>query len=518
MKKFEVCDCTLRDGGYYTNWDFSKSLVENYLEAMEYLPVDIIEVGYRQRVEDSYAGEYFNIPINRLKWIKEKAPSKKIAIMLNGADVNIHNIGELVDPIVNFVDIVRIAVRPDKIDESIILFNYLKDKGFKTAANIMYLSNYADDENIVSIIASLGLTCNYLNLVDSYGGMYPDKIGEFFKSFKLKVQGDAKIGFHGHNNLELAFANAIIAVENGCQAIDSTLTGMGRGAGNLETELLLTWMTTKQNIPVNFNHLSNIVEIFEELKSKYHWGTQLPYMVSGGHSLPQKKVMDWVTKRFYSINSIIQKLNNEKNGIEDNVQFPIFRAETITNKTIIIGGGQSVSEHLEAILQFITYNKSDICLIHSNSINIKYFKDVEIPQYHILMGNEGYRLQKIITNFDKFTGLCLLPPYPRKMGTYLPETLKDQTFQLDAKGFNFKYSDSCTYTAIKLALELKSTQIFSIGFDGYQGTILQRELELAAENEDIFQEFSDIGIKIKSITPTVYKNLQKQTIYTYLMK
>ncbi len=43
----KILDCTLRDGGYYTNWDFDDKLVNDYLELVKFLPIDIVEVGYR---------------------------------------------------------------------------------------------------------------------------------------------------------------------------------------------------------------------------------------------------------------------------------------------------------------------------------------------------------------------------------------------------------------------------------------------------------------------------------------
>lgn len=517
MKNIEICDCTLRDGGYYTNWDFDQSLVESYLQAMENLPIDIIEVGYRQKVTNRYAGEYFNVPVYRLKWIKQIAPSKKIAIMLNGAEINITNVQELIEPITPYIDIVRIAIRPQNICSTYQLIEYLNEKGLKVAANIMYFSNYVDDEKVIEEILTLSSKCDYINLVDSYGGMYPDKIGDFFKSFILKNKGNAIVGFHGHNNLQLVFANSLVAINSGCGIIDCTVTGMGRGAGNLETELLLTWLAAQKGVDVNYNKLSLVVDCFEELKVKYQWGTKLAYMVSGALSLPQEKVMDWVSKRFYSLNSIVQKLNNEKLHIEDNTKLPIFQAKKEIKTAIIVGGGGSVNSHKEAILKFIKLLGDEVCLIHPNSLNVGIFKEIKVQQFHIIMGNEGYRLQKVIEGYDEFDGLCVLPPFPRKMGTYVPEKFKNQTFELDTVDFNSKFSDSCTYVALKLALANKAQNIYTIGYDGYIGTLTQREVELRSENDEIFENFKKENIKLKSLTPTVYLNLEKHTIYSYII-
>ena len=58
----KILDCTLRDGGYYTSWDFDKHLVEDYFKSLNELPVDYIEIGYRSMPMKEYLVEYFYCP------------------------------------------------------------------------------------------------------------------------------------------------------------------------------------------------------------------------------------------------------------------------------------------------------------------------------------------------------------------------------------------------------------------------------------------------------------------------
>jgi 4-hydroxy 2-oxovalerate aldolase len=85
---FKILDCTLRDGGYYTNWDFENSTVETYLTNLNSLPVDYLEVGYRNNPQSEYQGKYFYLPIFELENIRLKS-NKKIVIILNEKDVAI---------------------------------------------------------------------------------------------------------------------------------------------------------------------------------------------------------------------------------------------------------------------------------------------------------------------------------------------------------------------------------------------------------------------------------------------
>lgn len=125
---------------------------------------------------------------------------------------------------------------------------------------------------------------------------------------------------------------------------------MGRGAGNLNMELLLTCLA-KGGLEVDFNVLGEVVETFKTLYEEHRWGTNLPYMISGAYSIPQKEVMDWVGNRTYSFNSIVRALDNRRNKVADNARYPVLNA-TKTKQVLIVGGGDSVKEHINAISEF----------------------------------------------------------------------------------------------------------------------------------------------------------------------
>lgn len=139
----------------------------------------------------------------------------------------------------------------------------------------------------------------------------------------------------------------------GVDYVDATIMGMGRGAGNRNMELLLTYLNAHYDMEVDFNVLGDAVSAFKPLMDKYQWGTNLPYMLAGANKIPQKEVMDWVTNRIYSFNSIVRALDNRKSNVVDNAKYPVFEVERKHDVVIIIGGGRSVVEHLEGIKNFI---------------------------------------------------------------------------------------------------------------------------------------------------------------------
>ncbi|MFD2518540.1 aldolase catalytic domain-containing protein [Salinimicrobium flavum] len=511
--KFKILDCTLRDGGYYTNWDFNKDIVKTYFQSFNSLPVDYLEIGYRSNPMNSYLGEYFYCPQYLLEESKEIS-SKKLVIILNEKDVRPEHVKDLLGPTSGYIDMVRIAIDPKNFKRALVLAEEVKKHGFEIGFNVMYMSNWENEKEFLGQIKEVTGIADYFYMVDSFGGVYPEDVKKTYEI--VRDQTDTKIGFHGHNNLQLALINTLTAIECGVDIVDATVTGMGRGAGNLQTELLLTALNAKGLLDFDFNSLSKVVDPFEKMQKEYGWGTNLPYMVSGANSLPQKEVMSWVTKRYYSLNSIIRALSNKSRGIEDNMDLKNLNGEKKFKTALIIGGGPSGKNHSMAINEFIK-NQDDICLIHSSSKNSQEYKNIETLQIHCLAGNEGHRLEESYSNMNIDNKLVVLPPYPRTMGTYIPKKLEEVAYQLNEINFTDKFHESVTSLAIETALKLGVEKFFFVGYDGYTGAIKTQELELFNENEYIFhslknnREFTPI-----SLTPTQYDNLETQSVFALI--
>jgi 4-hydroxy 2-oxovalerate aldolase len=510
---FEILDCTLRDGGYYTHWDFSDTLVKTYLDAMQHLPVGILEIGYRSNPQKEYLGKYFYLPEYVLSDLGPMAGSKELSIMLNEKDVRVKDLKSVLKGLKPWVKLIRLAVDPTQFERSVILAEAIRDQGFDVALNLMYMSKYVNDTGFLSKLRKLDGMARYLNLVDSYGGMMPNQVAELAR--KIKSSCDVTVGFHGHNNLELAFANTLAALEAGCGIVDSTILGMGRGAGNLKTELLLAWLASLEQTDFDFNKLSTLVETWLPLHRLHEWGTNLPYMVSGANSLPQKDVMEWVSQRFYSINSIIRALHYQKEGDAAEHLLPVFKADSYYKNIIIIGGGPNSVVHASAIRHFIE-SLDNVCVIHASAKNAKSYEGLPIPQHFCLVGNEGYRLESVFNNLSIFNGKCILPPSPRKMGTYFPDVIKDSVFELEKVDFTDRYQDSHTALALQIALIKNAENVYVAGYDGYSsGSITQREQALFNENEYTFSKIKGL-VNIFSLTPTQY-SLPMKSVYSLLI-
>jgi 4-hydroxy 2-oxovalerate aldolase len=305
----KILDNTLRDGGYYSQWDFDKFIVDEYIKATNALPIEYIEVGYRNNPSKDYIGKYGYCPISELTDIRNKS-TQKIAVMVDEKNVTSADLANLIDPIKSLINMVRIAVNPQNFERSIVLAENIKNRGLQVSLNVMYMSKWKEYNGFFDILARINDIVDVFYMVDSYGSISPKEL----KSILLIVKEHlvCKIGFHGHNNLEMGLINALTAIDNGVSYIDTTILGIGRGAGNLKLELLLTYLNKHYELDVNFNALGDAIIAFIDLLDKYKWGTNLPFMLSGVNSFPQEDVMNWINTRAYSFNSIVHILDNRR--------------------------------------------------------------------------------------------------------------------------------------------------------------------------------------------------------------
>ncbi len=507
----KLLDCTFRDGGYYTNWDFSDELLQVYLKAMNESPVDFVEIGYRAKPEPGYLGRFYYCPDYLVKRISETL-KKGLVLIIDEKNTLPGDIPGLLGSIKDKLAMVRITVAPSKIDEGIGLAKAIKELGIKVAFNLMYISKIVGDEAILKKLAALpNDTVDVLYLVDSYGGIIPAQLIQILKT--VQAGTSISLGFHGHNNMEMALANTLTAIENGVEYIDATMTGMGRGAGNLKTELLLTYLSST-GLAVDFNALSKAVTAFEELRKGYGWGTNLPYMVSGAYSLPQKEVMDWTTKQFYSYNGILQALINKKSGIEDNVKLPVFD-ESRSKKCLVIGGGSSVFNHLEGLKKYLQTASIGV-LVFSSSKNAGLFESSPVEKLYCIQGKEADRLEDVLHHQPGGDYKLIYPPFPRQMGTQVPAAMKEHAVELARWQLAGEGEESHLRLALETALLYNPTEIIVAGFDGYNSEPSSIEYEVAKENDLLFEKFRKNSVRIVSLTPTRYKNIDQLSLYSII--
>lgn len=136
------------------------------------------------------------------------------------------------------MDFVRVGTNVTEIKEAKKYIKYAKDLGMFVSSNLMksYALTPAKFAKKAKLAEKYG--ADIIVLVDSAGGMLAKDVKKYLTA--LKKETNVIMGYHGHNNLSLAIANSLTAIENGVTMIDSSLRGIGRSAGNTQTEILIT--------------------------------------------------------------------------------------------------------------------------------------------------------------------------------------------------------------------------------------------------------------------------------------
>ena len=186
-------------------------------------------------------------------------------------------------------EMVRIASYVKNIDKGIDLVNTFSNLGYETTLNIMAVSRDRGPE-LDEALDQVEKECkaDVLYLVDSFGNFYQEDIDECVNRYRRHTQ--KTLGYHGHNNQQLAFSNTIQAIIKRVDYLDCSVSGMGRGAGNCTTELLLGFLKNpKFDIrPI----LDAITELFLPLREKFEWGYIIPQMITGALNLHPKDAIE----------------------------------------------------------------------------------------------------------------------------------------------------------------------------------------------------------------------------------
>lgn len=281
-ESIKVLDCTVRDGGLLNKHQFSFDLVKNIYRCLAAAGVDYMEAGYKNSDKlfsrDEFGPWKFcdDDLLWRLKEGVDNGPKMSVLVDIGRADMDaIKKRSE------SPFDMVRVACYARDIDKCISLVNTFHDLGYETTINIMASSRDAGPELDEALDqAERESRADVVYMVDTFGYYYQEQIDALVQRYRKWIK-TKELGFHGHNNQQLAFSNTIQCIMNNVNYLDSTIYGIGRGAGNCTTELLLGFLKNpKYDIrPVLDIIASDFIPMRE--KGDLEWGYVIPQMIAG---------------------------------------------------------------------------------------------------------------------------------------------------------------------------------------------------------------------------------------------
>ncbi len=291
-KEIKVMDCTVRDGGLMNNWQFSDEFVIGVYKACIESGIDYMEIGYlssEKAFDKKVVGPWkfcFEKDLRRI--VGKNETNLKLSAMADIGRIELNDIPKKKDSV---LDMVRVACYVHQMDKAIELAEHCVDKGYEVTINLMALSKVMerDLEEALADIAKSRIKVLYL--VDSFGSMYCEQIEMYAKKYINALPGKT-IGIHAHNNMQLAFSNTVSAIIHGCNFLDATLLGMGRGAGNCPIEILVSFLKNPKY------RLLPLVDAIQKyvfpISKEIDWGYHIPYLITGAMNEHPRSAMKWM--------------------------------------------------------------------------------------------------------------------------------------------------------------------------------------------------------------------------------
>ena len=241
--RIKLLDCTLRDGGYINDWHFSNQQISAIIKSLLDASVDIIECGYLNDDKGKTANSTLFDSVetaDKLSYIDNK-PSSRV-VMINYGDYKVDN---LPPKQYSQIDGIRLAFHKKNAQDAITQAEKIISLGYKLYFQPMITKNYSDLEflSMIEKVNEIGIYSFYI--VDSFGSMTLDEFQKYMILANSNLHPSILLGYHSHNNMQLAFSNAInMCISNIKREIiiDASIYGIGRGAGNLNTELITDYL------------------------------------------------------------------------------------------------------------------------------------------------------------------------------------------------------------------------------------------------------------------------------------
>ena len=366
-----VLDCTLRDGGYYNNWDFSEELIKDYTQSISKIGIKYVELGFRSKKSRKFMGpawhttdlylDNLNVPKNL-----------KLGVMINASELP-NNRSEILKFIKeNFkikkkskLHFVRIAMHDHEVDKSITACQHLKKLGYFVGLNLMQISKISFKKIDIISQKMQKINLDVFYLADSLGALNPSDLSKIINNVKKFYK--KPMGIHAHNNMSMAVKNTMTAYNEGVDWLDCTILGMGRGPGNAQTEYLINEIATLKREKKNILPILTLIEKhFLDLFKKYNWGTNTFYYLAGLNSIHPTYIQEMIQTKFKS-NEILEAINLLKDTDASKYNPDLIRSEF--QKTINLKKG--------------TWNPSkvikskDVILIASGKKSEQYIKHLE---------------------------------------------------------------------------------------------------------------------------------------------
>lgn len=388
MKSVSLLDCTLRDGGYINDWEFGHHVITGTYKRLDDAGVDYIEVGFlderrpfdinRTIVPDT---DCWNVIFENVE--------KKNAIPVAMIDYGTCSLEHIKDASTTFIDGIRVIFKKEKIEEALPFCKAIKEKGYKLFIQAISITAYSKQDMIEYIQKINEIKPYAFSIVDTYGLLDEERLIEYIRLFEENLDDEIIIGYHAHNNFQLAFSNSIKFLGQDTRhdlVVDATVYGMGKSAGNCPIELISLHMNERYGKSYDINQFMEILDTdLMSVYQKYYWGYKYNFYISAMQNCHPNYVQYLLDKKTLSISAVNEilaqipeeikllyskeyieqaYLEHQSNAVDDTEALEILRADSLERKILLLGPGKSIGIDREKINAFIQEEKPIVIAVN----------------------------------------------------------------------------------------------------------------------------------------------------------
>lgn len=539
MKNIEILDCTLRDGGRIINCEFSDEAIIGIGKQLLKSGIDIIEIGFlRDNIQYKGNSTFFpsimDADVYVRKTYKDNTKEKKIVLFV---DYGLYDLNKLQEAEKNKITGIRFGFKKRDFENDkeglIQAMEIICQKGYELYFQDVNTNGYTEDELIEVIQIANEVNPVSFGIVDTYGSMYLDDLEAIWSLVNEHLKENIKIDFHSHNNMQMSFAltQRLIQLAEGKRALilDATLNGMGKCAGNLNTELIVDFLARKRDYDYEVDMVLDAIDRYLlPIKKSYDWGYSIPAFMAGVYKAHPNNVI-YLTEKYrlnskdikYIISGIDEKTRQSydysnihkvykdycSSKIDDELTMQEL-AKIFTGKMVLaIAPGRTVRDYEEKLVEYIKSEKPIVVCI--NFMSKKFAPD-------FLFYANTIHWERVSDMVDKSN--CIL-------SSNIHSNVED-TFLVNYSRLIMEDSvlyDNSTIMLLNLLKNLNVSGIMLAGFDGLRednpnyinDTFPDKKSAMSCEkiNLEIKKLFIQFQNKVKGeielgfLTPSIYEEI-----------
>ena len=530
MKNVKVLDCTLRDGGRIIDCAFPDQEIKEISEKLANAKIDIVEVGFlRDWRKVNYQGNStFFTDVEQIRPFVDKNKSGVMYVAF--IDFGMCDIDTLKPCDGTSIDGIRFGFTKKNYDEAkeevIRWARIIKERGYKLFVQGVNSLNYTDRE-LLEIVDMVNEIHPYsFGIVDTYGAMYMDDVDRLYGLIDHNMLHDICINFHSHNNYQLsfAFAQEVIKLSGSSSRqiiIDGTLGGIGKVAGNLNTELIVDYLVRKKHYDYEFEDILDMLDDYIYKYSLEHkWGYSTAAMMEGVYKSHPNNVI-YLTEKFRldtkdigKILSMIDPAARQRYDY-DNIQrlYTEYVADKVDDyeavqklkeiaegkEVFLMVPGNTLNTHREQIDRYIQDNKPVVISVNFVADELSAYAFFgNAKRYGNLKAKRAKRKVIISSNVKTDNENDIVVNY----------------HSLINRGY--KYFENSTIMLLNLLKRVNPSKITIAGFDGFDSKSEKNYADSSYQNERHVDEFDVLNKEISTMYKEIVETMSPNCVFKFI--